>query len=221
MEFRIFVLIRELMIKEKILNITNTLKNATLTDWQSHKKLAPKLRLQYDENSIANKNPRDAAVLILLYPNLKNEISILLTKRANYNGTHAAQISFPGGKKENSDKNLQQTALREAQEETGIIPSKLQFIKQLSKTYIPPSNFMVHPFVFATYETPDFKLNYEVERIIAFPITELLDNKNVQSEILSTSYMKNANVPCFKYKNEIIWGATAMILSELKDLITF
>jgi len=221
MEFRIFVLIRELMIKEKFLNITNTLKNATLTDWQSHQKLAPKLRLQYDENSIANKNPRDAAVLILLYLNQKNEISILLTKRANYNGTHAAQISFPGGKKENSDKNLQQTALREAQEETGIIPSKLQFIKQLSKTYIPPSNFMVHPFVFATYKTPDFKINYEVERIIEFPITELLDNKNVQSEILSTSYMKHVNVPCFKFKNEIIWGATAMILSELKDLITF
>ncbi len=209
------------MVKEKISHLENILKNASLSDWKSHKKLAPALRLRYTDEIIAKKKPRDAAVLILVYPNNKQELSILLTKRADYNGTHAAQISFPGGKKEKKDNSLLQTALREAKEEIGIQPNKLKFIKELSKTYIPPSNFWVHPFVFTTDERPNFKLNYEVDRIIEFPLSELINPLTLQSKTLSTSYMQNVNVPCFKHKNEIIWGATAMILSELKDLINY
>jgi len=199
--------------------ISASVKEKKLPEWHSHKKLAPAMRLHFTDKMIAEKNPRDAAVLILLYPNKENKINILLTKRASYNGTHSGQISFPGGKKEVNDMDLYQTAIREATEETGVLKSDITFIKQLSKTYIPPSNFWVHPFLAITNKTPIFKPNYEVETIIEFPLKELLDDKNILIKKISTSYMKNADTPCFIFKNEIIWGATAMILSEIKDLI--
>ncbi len=195
------------------------LEKSTLTNWESHRKMAPAMRLQFTEDMIAKKKPRDAAVLVLLYPNKENEICILLTKRASYNGTHSGQISFPGGKKESQDKDLLETAIREAKEEIGIHPAKIKAIKALSKTYIPPSNFWVYPFLAYAEETPSFKNNYEVETILEIPLKELLETNNIFQKTITTSYMNDANVPCFKLNNEIVWGATAMILSELKDLI--
>ncbi len=199
--------------------IISLLKKASLKNWESHQKMAPALRLRYSDERIQKNNPKDAAVLILLYPDKQDKIHILLTKRARYNGAHSAQISFPGGKKDKNDNNLLQTALREAKEEVNIQPNQLTFIKELSKTYIPPSNFWVHPYVFITNQKPDFKLNYEVEHLIEIPLTELLNDANLHTKNLSTSYMKNIDVPCFKFNNEIVWGATAMILSELKDAL--
>ncbi|TCI92734.1 NUDIX hydrolase [Tenacibaculum sp. M341] len=197
----------------------NQLKNDSLGGLPSQFKLVPKLRLQFSEEKIRERNPRKAAVLALFYPDNNNETIFLLTKRASYNGTHSAQISFPGGKFDNSDTSLQETALRELEEEVDVPRNEVIVIRELSETYIPPSNFMVSPFIGYVHTKPKFTPNEEVEEIIDVKLSDLLDDKNLTSEIMETSYMKEIDVPCFKLNNHIVWGATAMILSEIKDLI--
>ncbi len=196
----------------------NTIQEQVNVGWKAQRIMAPSLRLQYNEEQIKYRNPKKASVLVLLYPK-DEKLYVVLIKRANYNGTHSAQISFPGGKIEKTDKNLYQTALREASEEINIHPKQVILLKELSKTYIPPSNFWVYPFLAYTNEKPIFKKNYEVASILEVPIMELLNENNVQVKKISTSYMKNADVPYFNLQNEVVWGATAMILSELKELL--
>ncbi len=182
-------------------------------------KLAPKLRLKYDADKIRANNPRRAAVLALLFPNKDNKTCFLLTERASYQGTHSAQISFPGGKIEKSDKNLEFTALREAKEEVGVEISSVHIIKELTDVYIPPSNFLATPFLGFVNKEPNFILNHEVENTIVVLLEDLLNDSSLTTIHMNTSYMKNIDVPCFKLNNYIVWGATAMMLSEIKDLI--
>lgn len=195
------------------------LKSKELGGLQAQFKMAPKLRLQYDQDKIAANKPRKAAVLVLFYPNKENETCFLLTQRASYKGTHSAQISFPGGKTEKADKNLEQTALRETQEEVGILPSTVKIIRELTDVYIPPSNFLATPFLGFVDERPNFVLNHEVALEIEVLVSDLLDDKTMTTITLDTSYMKKIAVPCFKINNHIVWGATGMMLSEIKELL--
>jgi len=89
----------------------------------------------------------------------------------------------------------------------------------LTKTYIPPSNFWVTPFMGILKKTPVFKTNDEVEKLIEVSLVDVLDENSLSSKNLTTSYMVNIDVPCFKLNNYIVWGATAMMLSEIKDLL--
>ncbi len=198
---------------------TDIFTSKPLGGMPSQFKLVPKLRLKFNEETIKQRNPKVAAVLALCFPNKNNETCFLLTERASYKGTHSAQISFPGGKKEQSDINLEYTSLRETEEEIGISKNDVKIVRQLSDTYIPPSNFMVTPFLGLIENTPNFKPNYEVEKTIVIKLSDLLDDKNIANVVMNTSYMKNIEVPCFKLNNHIVWGATAMILSEIKDLV--
>ncbi len=182
-------------------------------------KMAPKLRLQYDKDKIAKNNPRKAAVLALFYPNKQNTTTLLLTKRASYKGAHSAQISFPGGKIEKNDYSLQETALRETFEEVGVKPTEIKIIRELTDVYIPPSNFLATPFIAFTNQRPAFIINHEVAEIIEISLNDLLNEQHLTTVNLSTSYMKNIDVPCFKINNHIIWGATGMMLSEIKELL--
>jgi 8-oxo-dGTP pyrophosphatase MutT (NUDIX family) len=197
----------------------DALKNEKLGGLNAQFKMAPKLRLKYDQDKIAASKPREAAVLVLFYPNIKNETCFLLTKRASYNGTHSAQISFPGGKTEKADTNLQETALRETLEEVGVQPLSVKIIRELTSVYIPPSNFLATPFLGFVDEKPIFILNHEVEKEIEVLVSDLLDDANMSAVVLDTSYMKKTEVPCFKINNHIIWGATGMMLSEIKELL--
>jgi len=197
----------------------DSFKTKKLGGRESQFKLVPKIRLQISDEIIKQKTPKLAAVLALIYPDKHQQTKILLTERASYKGTHSAQISFPGGKKDTSDLNLQQTALREAFEEVGITKTNIAIVRQLTETYIPPSNFMVTPFLGISTNNIQFKPNYEVEKIIEVNIDDLLHDKNITSVIKNTSYMENLKVPCFKLNGYEVWGATAMILSEIKDLI--
>mgnify|MGYP001123478812 CR=1 FL=1 len=197
----------------------DAIKNAKLGGEAAQFKMAPKLRLQYNQDKIAANNPRKAAVLALFYPNNKQETTLLLTQRASYKGTHSAQISFPGGKIEKDDKNLAATALREAFEEVGIADKSVEILRELTDVYIPPSNFLATPFIGFTQKKPAFTLNHEVAQIIEIQLRDLLDDKHLTSVNLTTSYMKNIDVPCFKINNHIIWGATGMMLSEIKELL--
>ncbi len=182
-------------------------------------RLAPKMRLQYDAASIQANNPRKAAVLALFYPNTEGETCFLLTQRARYNGTHSAQISFPGGKIDKTDKNLKKAALRETFEEVGVLESSINVIRELTDVYIPPSNFLVTPFISFVDKRPVFDLNFEVDKVIEVLVSDLLNDSNITSINMSTSYMDNVNIPCFKLNDYIVWGATAMILSEIKELL--
>lgn len=197
----------------------DTFKLKELGGQKAQFKLVPKIRLEFSNEKIKSSNPTKAAVLALFYPDEQNQTRFLLTQRASYKGTHSAQISFPGGKTNQSDLNLKNTALRETNEEIGIAENAVKIIRELTTTYIPPSNFIVSPFLGILEQTPIFKTNYEVASTIEVLLDDLLNDQNISSKIMSTSYMKDIEVPCFKLNDYVVWGATAMILSEIKDLI--
>ena len=182
-------------------------------------KLAPELRLKYNTDKIKANNPRLASVLVLFYPNENNEITFLLTERASYKGTHSAQISFPGGKVDITDINMEATALREALEEVGVHVMPTQVFKEITPVYIPPSNFLATPFLAFVSEKPKFSINYEVQNIIEVLLEDLLNESSLSKVNLTTSYMHNVDVPCFKLNGYVVWGATAMMLSEIKELL--
>ncbi len=201
------------------LSLISNINTAKLGGLESQFKMVPKERKIFNNLNIEKLRPKKAAVLALFYPNIKNETCFLLTLRANYKGVHAAQISFPGGKFESSDKNLKNTAIRETFEEIGINSNDIQIKKQMTDTFIPPSNFLVSPFLGILNYTPKFTYNHEVEKVIEVRLSDLLNDKSITIKNLSTSYMKNIDVPCYKLNNYTVWGATSMMLSEIKDLL--
>ena len=207
MEFSLFI------------NNIQTLKTAKLGGLESQFRLAPKMRLNYNEEKIAARNPKKAAVLALFYPNKNGETCFLLTQRASYKGTHSAQISFPGGKIEKSDKNLRETALRETFEEVGVSSKNINIIREITDVYIPPSNFLATPFMAFVEEKPVLTINHEVDHTFDVLLKDLLDDNNISSINITTSYAKNIDVPCFKLNDYIVWGATAMMLNEIKELL--
>lgn len=201
------------------LSIISRIKDQPLGGENAQFKMAPALRGRYTEAQIAANKPRPSAVLVLFYPDEKNKTQILLTLRSAYNGTHGSQISFPGGKKSPKDSDLVETALRESEEEVGINRNTVQIIRPVSRTYIPPSNFWVYPFLGYIDYTPVFTINYEVEQIIPIPLAELLKQELNTTHVVNTSYMKQVEVPCYMVNQHVVWGATAMILSEVVDVL--
>ena len=167
---------------------------------------------------VPGKDARIAAVLILLYP-VNDSIHTLFMQRPDYNGVHGGQISFPGGKKEPEDQNVIQTALREAFEETGVDPDKVNIIGTLTPLFIPVSNMIVTPVVGWTKEKPIFKYrSEEVVFLIEADLKRLIDPSivklkpfEIRGELIEVKY--------FDYEANTIWGATAMILHELLIII--
>jgi len=181
--------------------------------------MVPPTRKEALENPENKKKAKPSAVLILFYPD-QNEIKFTLIERATYNGVHSGQIAFPGGQPEPPDPDLQFTALREAEEETGIRPEQVKILGALTKVYIPPSHFDVYPFVGFVTKKPDFQVdNTETKDILEVKLEDFL---NPASQTVKTIYYraeKRVDVPCFYLNNRIVWGATAMILSELLEII--
>ncbi|MDV7188145.1 CoA pyrophosphatase [Lutibacter sp. TH_r2] len=199
-------------------HIISKIETSKLGGLEAQFKLAPRLRLQYNEEFIANANPKKAAVLALFYPNYLNETCFLLTLRASYKGVHSAQISFPGGKFEKEDTTLEKTALRETNEEVGINSKYIKVFKEVTDVYIPPSNFLVTPYLGVTLKQPNFIKNEEVETLIEVKLSDLLNSNSITTTNVTTSYMQKVEVPCFKLNKYIVWGATAMMLSEIREL---
>lgn len=201
------------------LSLISKIEKAQLGGLDSQAKMIPKERKLLSLNDVKLSNPRKAAVLALFYPDKNNLTKFLLILRADYKGTHSSQIGFPGGKYETEDGSLEVTALRETSEEVGIIMDRIELLKKMTDTYIPPSNFLVSPYLGLSHNRPEFITNHEVEEIVEVALADLLSDQTVSSKNLSTSYMKNIEVPCFRLNNRTVWGATAMMLSEIKDLI--
>ncbi len=165
------------------------------------------------------KNAKVGAVLIALYPD-DGVIRTVLMKRPDYQGTHSGQVSFPGGKVEEYDADIIQTALREAEEEVNIKPADVRVIGQLTQLYIPPSNFLVHP-VLGILDRPPVLIpdQHEVESIHIPELRYLLRDDIIdETEMLLSSGFK-LTTPSFKVDGHVVWGATAMIIAELKDLL--
>lgn len=159
-----------------------------------------------------------SSVLILLYPD-NITLKTVFILRQTYDGVHSGQVSFPGGRVEEKDDSLVATALRESFEEVHILPEKVRILGPLSELYIPPSNFIVLP-ILGFYETqPDFIPDKtEVAELIETDISFLFDNKLHKQTILDIRGYK-INAPYFDVHSHVVWGATAMILSELKEII--
>jgi len=167
---------------------------------------------------VPDKDSRVAAVLILLYP-YNGSIHTVFMQRPDYNGVHGGQISFPGGKQEPVDENVIQTALREACEETGVNPSRVDIIGTLTPLFIPVSNMLVTPVAGWTSTKPLFKYKPdEVLFLIDADLKRLLDPSIVRTKPFDIRG-EIINIKYFDYNNNTIWGATAMILHELLVMI--
>lgn len=166
-------------------------------------------------NILEPPHSRKGAVLLLLFPGKKG-CTVPFIKRPIYSGIHSGQVALPGGKWEESDGELENTAIREAQEETGVQGSKIQLIGKLSKLYIPPSNFLVTPFVGFTKEIPEFVPDpREVDKMIYCDFETLVDKRIRKETMIVVNEKHSLMAPYFAIEDEIVWGATAMMLSEL------
>ena len=203
------------------LNFIPKIKNAPLPGEESHLKMIPPFRKQLEkQQKKTNKRKKKAAVLALFYPDKKHKTKFILILRKAYKGVHSAQVSFPGGKLEKQDRSIKEAAIRETFEEVGVDIKDIDVVKSLTKIYIPPSNFLVQPFIGITKKTPRFvKQDSEIEELIEVDLKYFLDNKRIVSTVVKTSYNIEAEVSAFKLNNHLVWGATAMILSEIKDLL--
>ncbi|WP_278036239.1 NUDIX hydrolase [Flavobacterium nitratireducens] len=186
----------------------------------SHEKMMPlERKALLAKMDVKDIKPKEAAVTMLFYPKNK-ETHLVLIVRNSYKGVHSAQIAFPGGKFESADVDFKTTALRETEEEIGVDRSKIEIIKAFTSLYIPPSNFMVHPFLGICKEEIHFKPDpVEVAAVIELPLAVFRDDTIIVTETLTTSYATSIEVPAFKIEGHIVWGATAMLLSELRDVL--
>jgi len=157
-----------------------------------------------------------SSVLILFFPDNDNNPSIIFTKRVEYKGVHSGQISFPGGKSELHDKDLFDTAYRETEEEIGVKRNKIETLGVLTELYVPPSNFIIFPVVAAMHEHPVFVPDEkEVAEILTVPFSFFLSNGATGTYTINTHDQQFFQVPGYMIDSHLIWGATAMILSEL------
>ncbi len=196
-------------------------KNLPLPAQVSQLKMSPPFRLELIEMSNDKmKRANRAGVMALFYPDKRQQTKLVLILRNTYNGVHSGQIGFPGGKFQPNDVSLEKTAIRETSEEIGIPEQSIEIIKQLTEVYIPPSNFYVQPFLGIIKDTPTFfKQDDEVEEIIEVLLNHLFNEVNVINTSVETSYKVKVEVPAYKLNGHIVWGATAMMLSEIKDLL--
>ena len=179
-------------------------------------------KFMHEERLLSNIQPnettRQSAVLVAFYPS-DGEVYLPLILRPAYDGTHGGQMALPGGKMEYSDENLVRKALREAQEEVGVKAMDVNVIGQLTDVFIPVSNFLVKPIVgFLDYK-PDFFLDKrEVEKLFEIKFSDFLklENKGIRT---ITVGKRNLTVPGFEIQNQWIWGATALIINEIVEVI--
>lgn len=208
------------MLFQNFIKYVPKIEKEKLLSTEAHLKMAPLERISFlKEMDYLEKEPREAAVLMLFYPK-NGQTHLALIVRNTYPGVHSSQIGFPGGKVETEDKNLTETALRETHEEVGISPDKIEVIRPFSKVYIPPSNFLVSPFMGISNEElkfiPDFD---EVKSVLEFPLSLFLDERTITKVKMTTSYATDIEVPAFMVEKYVVWGATAMMMSELKEAI--
>ncbi len=195
----------------------NEIKKAlqiTLPGEKSHKKMLPPSRKLMVAPEKRN-GLKHSSVLLALYIE-DNDLYGCLIKRPQHMKHHAGQIALPGGRIEKGESAVE-TALRETYEEIGIKSEQIEILGVLSELYVEVSQFLIHPIVGWLNKKPFFSINKsEVEKMVLFPLLKY--RNNFEKTDMPTN-IGTLEVPCIKFDGEIIWGATAMILSEFYDIM--
>ena len=198
----------------KIFKLAEILKNGKVAGLKSQLKAAPPFReSSFSRENLAN--CRNASVLILLFPSKDdvNEIEGVLIERSEYDGVHSKQIGFPGGERDSNDVGDIETAIRECKEELGVKVDIENVLGPLTPLYIPPSNFLVKPYVAWLSERPLFSIDpKEVNSFILFQVSDLNEESNWRNYNVN-----GVVVPGIKFGKHLVWGATAMMLREFID----
>ncbi|PQJ33994.1 coenzyme A pyrophosphatase [Salinibacter sp. 10B] len=183
----------------------------------AHRTMAPDLSPRRNALSVDGQDCRTAGVLVLLHPQ-DDEWVLVLTVRREELPDHGGQISFPGGQME-SNETLDETALREAQEEVGLDPSSATLLGPLTPLYIPPSNFCVHPFLGMVDHAPVLApTDREVGQVLRASLPRLL-NPATRTVEPWTLHGQTVDVPYYDVNGHTVWGATAMMLAEALAVI--
>lgn len=182
-------------------------------------KMAPFSRERILINDTTRNHYKPSAVMLLICEDEQDNLFLPLIKRSSYKGAHSAQVSFPGGKFDPSDESLMKTAMRECAEEIGV--NQLEVLGKLTPLAIPVSGFLVEPFVgCCTIKNPELLLQErEVQSIIKLPLLDLLNEDLIKSGEIKIENNLQINTNWFSVGEHQVWGATAMILSELKEII--
>ena len=198
----------------KIFKLAESLEAGEVAGLKSQLKAAPPFReSSFTKENLAN--CRNASVLILLFPDKEdvNEIEGVLIERSEYDGVHSKQIGFPGGERDSDDVNDIETAIRECKEELGVKVELENVLGPLTPLYIPPSNFLVKPYVAWLSARPLFSIDpKEVNSLLIFPVSDLAEESNLRNYTVN-----GVGVPGIKFGKHLVWGATAMMLREFID----
>mgnify|MGYP001960325742 FL=1 len=201
------------LIKERVRS------NNDLPGWNSHKKMAViPINTITEKAFIPPKDAKQASVGIIVFKE-NNKLFFLLTKRTENVEHHKGQVSLPGGAIDRNE-TAKNASLRETNEEIGIDSSTLESLGQLSSLYTPVSYFNIHVFLWYSKVQPQIKINNsEVDQVYKISLDELIDNNLVSNTPINKSGFE-INVPAYNFNECICWGATAMIITELKDIIS-
>ena len=173
------------------------------------------LSTSLDPEITDHKDYRLASVLVVIYG---RDPVIIMTEKPKSMKFHAGEISFPGGKLDSSDSDLLETALRETREEIGLAISKDQVIGQLEPVVTLNSGFLILPFVSIVDSVPPLLANAEVEKIFHIPLESFLGTMAADPDPLHNIIQE---MHTFEYKKKIVWGASARILKQIHDCLTF
>ncbi len=196
--------------------------NFNLPGERAHDLMAPYKRESAKKVLSSDKTPRYGAVMMLLYEK-ESLPHFVLIQRPEYEGVHGGQVSFPGGKREENEA-LKITAMRETREEIGVPEDDIQVLGELTQVYIPPSNFLISPFVGFLDQAPTFIPDArEVDEIVEVPVFDLLNDELIlEKDIMVGKDPKSRfsiKVPYFQLNYKTVWGATAVMLSEVRSIL--
>ncbi|NND72963.1 MAG: CoA pyrophosphatase [Rhodothermales bacterium] len=182
----------------------------------AHLRMAPFHRRDPDIHGVHGRDCRQAGVLAIV--DIRVEPSFVLTIRRPELNTHGGQISFPGGKCEFGETHVQ-AAMRETFEEIGVLPSAYKVAGALTPLFIPPSNFCVHPYLAVLTDDVSWTVDTtEVEDVLMAPFASLVDPGNAREGVRQIRDLR-VKVPYFDISGNEVWGATAMMLAEITDLL--
>ncbi len=208
------------MLDEEFQNWLHHRLNQPLPGLDAQLEMAPSSRKNRIKDLKIPKDARKSAVLILLYPDKNRNILLPMQERTEYKGVHSRQIGLPGGSVEYVDDNFEDTALRETEEELGIERKEVELLGRLTKIYIPPSNYLVQPVVGIAKSRPNFVIDpTEVQSLLEASIQFFTDLDAIQTGTIKGRNNETLEVPCFRVHDHIVWGATAMIMNEFREIL--
>ncbi len=202
------------MSNQDLINWIETRLKEDLPGPEAHRRMLPTLpegapiRISHDNP------PREGAVLMLLYEE-EGDLKFPLIQRPTYAGVHSGQMALPGGKRESSDSDLYYTALRESEEEIGVYKDEITILGSLSSFFVAASNYQVLPVIGFQDSVPRFDPDdHEVEEVVIANLSDLVNNDNIKRKDIHVSNGVRLDAPYFDLSDRVVWGATAMMLSE-------